>query len=164
MQIKWCLEPEKKSPCKSSKKNKIKYVKWKKTLNIYKNLKILNSQQYVTNKKTPSGCKSNLHFFSMLFPNTSSWILSQKKVTTLFSSKLKLHRFGGIEKKGEKEFSNLLDVQDLLRSSCLLKGKRSVPLWWGELPSVAWRWTTFYEGVHNWVQNCIVSLFFIIIV
>ena len=81
------------------------YVKWKKTLNIYKNLKILNSQQYVTNKKTPSGCKSNLHFFSTLFPNTSSSILSQKKVTTLFSSKLKLHRFGGgIEKKGKKNF------------------------------------------------------------
>ena len=74
----------------------------KKTLNIYKNLKILNSQQYVTNKKTPSGCKSNLHFFSTLFPNTSSSILSQKKVTTLFSSKPKLQI--GIEKKGKRIF------------------------------------------------------------
>ena len=132
----------------------------KKTLNIYKNLKILNSQQYVTNKKTPSGCKSNLHFFQCCFPTPPPRFSLKKRWPLYFPVNQSYTDWNG--KKREKEFSNLLDVQDLLRSSCLLKGKRSVPLWWGELPSVAWRWTTFYEGVHNWVQNCIVSLFLLL--
>ena len=46
-------------------------------------------------------------------------------------------------------------ARSLWSRSCLLKGK-SVPLWWGELPSVAPRWSRFYEfttfalAVHQW--------------